>query len=479
MGWLSGPREQVGQDSLALRDGRQGRMALDPFGVDNPNNAGMLSPDGSYPNYAISGYGRNELAYACITARAQSLPQSVMRVYPGGQGEALDEHRLRQIIEQPCPEAAEFEFFELSVTYLDLAGTLFWLVVKGRDGLPSQVWPIRPDLIGVLPSPRNPAEFTWVLRPDPNKPQIMVPIPDAGSPAAAREPASMIRIRYPNPDPTDMAQRYFGMPPLRPGARAITLYNAATDFTDTLLRNHALPAAVVTTAQRIDETLHERLRASWRRAFGGGRKGEPAFLQQGMDVKVLGLNLRDLEFPDLRAYSETRICAAIGVPPILVGAKFGLEHNAYKDYHEARLSFWEEYLFSLQRRFIDPVRTRLLPAFTGVGRRSVRVAWDNSGVPALKESESEKWQRATDALARGGITRNDFRRIVGLPAVPGGDVFLTPAGVLAEPSGQGAGLNSTSTKYGLLAAEHGIELAEDELAALCARSHQEGIDCER
>ncbi len=408
MGWLSGPREQVGKDSLALRDGRQGRVALDPFGVDNPNNAGMLSPDGSYPNYAISGYGRNELAYACITARAQSLPQSVMRVYPGGQGEALDEHRLRQIIEQPCPEAAEFEFFELSVTYLDLAGTLFWLVVKGRDGLPSQVWPIRPDLIGVLPSPRNPAEFTWVLRPDPNKPQIMIPIPDAGSLAAQREPASMIRIRYPNPDPTDLAQRYFGM-----------------------------------------------------------------------DVKVLGLNLRDLEFPDLRAYSETRICAAIGVPPILVGAKFGLEHNAYKDYHEARLSFWEEYLFSLQRRFIDPVRTRLLPAFTGVGRRSVRVAWDNSGVPALKESESEKWQRATDALARGGITRNDFRRIVGLPAVPGGDVFLTPAGVLAEPSGQGAGLNSTSTKYGLLAAEHGIELAEDELAALCARSHQEGIDCER
>jgi phage portal protein BeeE len=148
-----------------------------------------------------------------------------------------------------------------------------------------------------------------------------------------------------------------------------------------------------------------------------------------MDVQALGMNLRDLEFPDLRAYSESRICAALGVPPVLVGAKVGLDRSTFTNYAEARRQLWEDAIFSLQRRFRDPVTTQLLPEFTGPGRPRVHVRWDNSEVLALQEAESAKWDRATNALARGGITVNDFRRTVGLDPVQGGDVFMIPAGV--------------------------------------------------
>src|SRR5216683_2291668 len=46
----------------------------------------------------------------------------------------------------------------------------------------------------------------------------------------------MIHVKYPNP-----LNAYFGQPPLRPAARAVSLDNAATDFVDTLLRNYAVP----------------------------------------------------------------------------------------------------------------------------------------------------------------------------------------------------------------------------------------------
>lgn len=471
MGWLTGPR--ASKASTTVIDGRQGFMALPSgTGAGGPNLSGMVEPDGTYGNYASSGYGRNELVYSCIRYRAESLPQAVMRVYPAaGNQAAIEEHRLRQLFAKPNPVTNEFEFFELSSTYKDLAGTCYWMVVNGRDSLPTDMWPLRPDLVGVLPNPANLADFDWVYRPDPERPELQVPMPDAGSPRAKRSPAFVIRIRYPNPDPHDPGWRYFGKPPLRSAARATTLDNGATDFVDSLLRNHAMPSVVIETENEVTEAIHKRLKARWREAFGGNRRGDPAFLQKGMKVHQLAISLKDLEFPDLRGQTETRICMSFGVEPILVGAKSALNHNAYRDYREARSSWWEEAMVSDMRRYIEPVRSWLLPRFAGVGRRAVRVDWDVSGVPALKESADALWRRATEAFARGAITRNQFLQLVGLPSVPGGDVFLTPSGVVPTEVGEdpAAAAESVSASYGMLAAEFGLELSDGELRALAAR----------
>jgi HK97 family phage portal protein len=446
VGWLDGSR--VAKQITSIPDGTQGFINLPAAPGVRPNLSGIVEPDGSFEKFARLGYSRNELVYACISEKAQSLPQSVLRVYPQASNEPADGHRMRRVIEQPNPLMGEFELFELSVTYLDLAGITYLLVDRGRDRLPAQLWPLRPDLVGVLPSARDPRVFMWVYRPDPNKPEQYVLVPRS----------DMIVVRYPNP-----MDRYFGQPPLRAAARATTLDNAATDFVDRLLRNDATPTSVVTTTETITETIADRLREKWTQRFGGGRGG-PAFLQKGMDVKPLGLNLRDLEFPDLRAYAESRICMDFGVPPILIGAKVGLDRSTYANYREARQSFWDEALASLQRRFHSAFLP-LMNEFSGVGRARMRLGWDNSGVRALQEAESERWERATNALARGGITINDFRRTVGLTPVPAGDVFLTPAGVVPSPAGETTP-ETVAASYTLLAAEFGVALSDRERDAL-------------
>jgi HK97 family phage portal protein len=425
VGWLTGSeRKNIG---LQVPDGTQNVITIPAFAGGQPNADGALYPDASYQSSASSGYGRNELVYACIRERAENLPQSVLRVYPGDQpaatGEPMETHRLRRLIAQPNPVCGEFEFFELSVTYLDLAGNCYWLIQRGRDGLPAELWPVRPDLVRIFPT-TNPRvwNYGYILDPSTAARNITSEI----IPISRRD---IIHVKYPNP-----LDAYFGQAPLRPASRATSLDNAATDFVDTLLRNYAVPGVVIETAAAINQSVVDVLKRRWRLAFGGDRKGDPAFLQAGMKVTPLGMNLRDLEFPDLRAYSESRICAALDVPPILVGAKVGLDRSTFTNYGEARKQLWEEAIFSLQRRFRDPVESQLLPEFTGVGRARVHTRWDNSDVLALQEAESAKWERATNALARGGIMINDFRRTVGLDPVPGGDVFLMPAGVTATPA---------------------------------------------
>jgi HK97 family phage portal protein len=404
-------------------------IQIDPFGFGGRSNLeGMLFPDSSYESYARSGFGRNELVYACIMAKAGSLPQAVLRVYPDGPGdrraEPIEDHRLRRLIHQPNPVTNEVELQQLSVVYLDLSGNCYWLIVRGRDDVPTELWPLRPDLIRILPSRRNPRIWKYGYVADPTSGIY-------GGPTEVIEVdrRDVVHIKYPNP--LDM---YFGQAPLRPATRAVTVHNARTDYVDTLLRNDAIPRAVITTQQEIDDKVVTRLEERWFRKHGGERRGRPAFLQAGMDVKPLGLNMTDLEFPELAAVSEAQICQAMRVPPIIAAAKVGLDRSTFANMAEAEAYFWKNTLMDLQRLFLGGLATQVLPFFLGVGRQRVALRWDNSEVLALQEAESSKWERATNALARGGITVNDFRQVVGLDPVPNGDVFLVGAGVVPTPA---------------------------------------------
>jgi HK97 family phage portal protein len=429
MGWLTktGPAEVETKAPLAgvMPSGDYNRIMVPPFGTNTGRSqtAGMLYPDSGFETFAQQAYARNELVWACITKKASELPQSTLRVYPdpNGEGEAIEDHRLRRMLEEPNDVTNEHEFWGLQVVYKDLAGTTFTLVERARDGGPANLWPLRPDLVRVQPSSTDPKVWRWLYCPDPAKPEWTIPV----------EQADMIRVRYPNP-----LDAYFGQAPLRPAARATSLDNGATEYVSDLLRNQAVPGIIIESQDAVNQEIADRVKTRFKLAFSGRKRGEPAVLQKGMKVQTVGLNLTQLEFPDLRTISESRICMALHCPPILVGAKVGLDRSTFANYGEARVSFWEETIMPDQDHYLAAFRKRLIGVpVVGVGRRRVWLRWDNSGVLALRESEGAKWERATNALRAGGITVNDYRRTVGLAPVEGGDVFLTPAGVLPTELG--------------------------------------------
>lgn len=405
MGWLSGPAEtkQVGASAFLSQI----------FGGGAAGEA--LYPEPSFTTFADQAFGRNELVYACIMEKATSLPEAPLRVYGGdGLGEPRDNHPLRVLMANPNAALTEFELMELTVIHLDLAGNAVWEIVLDRAGRPAELWPLMPDRVRIYPRRNGQHEYGYQLG-DGN----IVPLG-----------TNVIHFKMPNPvDP------YLGQAPLRPALRAVALDNEATDFVKALLQNRAVPGTIIETEQAIDEATADRLEARWFQKFGGARRGGPAFLQKGMKPHALGLNLKDLEFPDLRTISESRICMDLGVPPILVGAKVGLDRSTFANYHEARSSFWEETLMPLQQRMQQSIVKKLMPYFAGPRPRRTVVKFDNSDVRALRESEGKRWELATQALRAGGITVNQFARQVGLPTDPDGDVYLRPAGVIPTDAG--------------------------------------------
>jgi hypothetical protein len=63
------------------------------------------------------------------------------------------------------------------------------------------------------------------------------------------------------------------------------------------------------------------------------------YLGGGADVKVIGTDLKQIDFKVTQGAGETRIAAAAGVPPIIVGLSEGLESATYSNYGQARRRF--------------------------------------------------------------------------------------------------------------------------------------------
>lgn len=363
----------------------------------------------NYRDLAKGGFSKNELVYACITELSSSVPEAPMRIY-SNEEEALNEHPFRLLMKRPNPWLTEFELWEMTVIYLMLSGNAYWEKVRNRSGQVVEIIPLRPDRVHIIPSEENYIEgYEYELG------GRMYKIPEQ----------DVIHFKLPDP-----LNDFLGMPPLRAGVRATSVDNEATDFVKSLLENKAIPGVVITTQSQIDEDLTKRLTKKWKQKFGGKNRGEPAFLQEGMDIKSVGLNMQELAFPDLRTISETRICAVFGVPPILVGAKTGLDRSTFSNYEEARKSFWQETIFPLLRRLADVVNLKLIPEF---GAGNYEAKFDTTEVTALQIVENEKWGRADKAYNSGILKLNEARAEIGKDPVDDGDVFKSEHARMSMP----------------------------------------------
>jgi phage portal protein BeeE len=83
---------------------------------------------------------------------------------------------------------------------------------------------------------------------------------------------------------------------------------------------------------------------AWVKAFKADHEGtvnayKTLFLAGGANVEVVGANLKDVDFSQVKGHGETRIAAAAGVPPIIAGFSEGLQAATYSNYGQARRRF--------------------------------------------------------------------------------------------------------------------------------------------
>lgn len=365
----------------------------------------------TFENFVTHGLRKNELIFACIDADAVTAASVRFAVY-GKDDEEMPDHPLRQLLSHPNPHMTEYEFLALTRMFLKLAGKAYFEKVRDGAGNLVALYPLRPDYVQIIPD-----RETWI-----KAYRYSVP----GAFEIDLMPDQVLAIR--SIDPLDM---YSSIVPVGVAARVGDVDNSTTDFIKLFFERGTMPPGILTSKQKLTDADVGNIKRRWAERYGGFNKWfEPAVLDVDASYQRLGATFSEMQFEQLDRRNEARICAALRVPPIIIGAMLGLESATYSNYEQARKAWWEDVLVPSYKRLSDAFTNQLAVDFGA----DVVVRADLSESPALRENEDAKWTRANAALAGGWITVNEARQLVNLENLGGaGDVFLRTFGAQVVP----------------------------------------------
>jgi phage portal protein BeeE len=255
-----------------------------------------------------------------------------------------------EILESPWTNATTGDLLSRMIQDADLAGNAFFTTINGRIKRLRPDWvtivtgsqdepdlygnAIDGDIIGYIYSPRAPGsgEGTVLL---PDQVAHFAPIPDP-------------------------EYQFRGMSWLTPVIREIEGDQAATQHKLNFFKNGASPQIVATLDASVKPESFERFKA----AFDEGHRGvtnayKTIFLGGGADVKVVGADLRQLDFKATQGAGETRLAAAAGVPSVIVGFSEGLAGSSLNagNYASSRRRFADGTLRPLWRNAAGSLAT--------------------------------------------------------------------------------------------------------------------------
>ncbi len=360
-------------------------------------------PETKFENLVKFGWRKNELIFACIAKKAGTASQVRLKVYSKSTEEPVPNHPLQTMIRNPNPFMSEYDFWSSVFIYQDLAGRAAYEKERNRAGKTIHLWPLRPD---------------W-LHPIPSQTQFIsgyeYEVPGVGSKVLPAEDVLDMRL-------FDPINQYNSWPPVAVAGRIGDVDNSATDFIKIFFEKGGIPPGVIKTTKRLRDTEVTEIRRKWGERYGGIQGWlEPAVLDQDASYEPTGSTFEQMGFEILDARNEARICAVLQVPPIIVGAKVGLDRSTMANYKEARTSWWEDDLVPTYMNHMDSLEN------LAAEYPDIYLGWDFSQVPALREERVTLWSRANEGLKMGGITVNEYRNELGYkPLGETGDVFLRP-----------------------------------------------------
>lgn len=248
-------------------------------------------------------------------------------------------------------------------------------------------------------------------------------------------------------DGLDPRNERLGLAAVKAQLREICTLNEASSYSASLLRNGAVPGIMLIpdSEDGMLPTEASKLKGQVQDQTQGEHRGSVIALTARMKVVVLGFTPEQLRLDQLPLPAEARVCAAVGLSPMVVGLPD--PGKTYANLSEARNSAWQNCLVPLQDLIAETLRWQLLNEFEDP--KVTLVEFDYSHVEALQENQKLKSDRIRGEWKDGLITQNEARDQLGYQPDADGDRFypLTmpaqgPAGPVepadeAEPPAEG------------------------------------------
>jgi phage portal protein BeeE len=386
-----------------------------------------------YQSLTRGAYKSDSVVFACMDVRSKLFSEArfqFRQIRNGRPGELFGTSEL-EILEVPWPNGTTGDLLMRMIQYADLAGNAF--VVRRPTGVAL----LRPDWVDIVTGAPGADSDAW----SPDAVVVGYVYHPGGRsssrPAETFLPAEVAHFA-PIPDPE---ARFRGMSWLTPVIREIMADKAGTLHKQQFFENAATPNLVV----KFDLDSVEKMRP-WIELFRENHEGsanayKTLFLNAGTDATAIGHTFQEMEFKVTQGAGETRIAAAAGTPPVIVGLSEGLAAATYSNYGLAMRRFADVTMRPLWRN----VAASLAPI---VNVPSGAELWyDDRDVPALADDGTQKAQiLATNTSTLHTLVSAGFEPDSAIDAVISGDltklehtglysVQLQPAGSVTQGKG--------------------------------------------
>ena len=358
----------------------------------------------------LKAFSLSEIVFACVREKATAVndaPLEVVRDTEDGV-EVVDHEALSLFYDNKYYSYADL--LNLMVSRLELTGASRCLMnlYRNRDGVGE-----------IIPLPSN------IVKANSNAVQIVgYEITRDGDSPLVVDLEEILDIRY-----VDPASFMGYISPLSAAYRQYRTDEQREILTNELLENRQVPGLMLEqqAGQALTRDQVAVLRDTLTERVGGGKRGKSLVIPFGLKVAP-GIDVKDIDFSALASLTESRICMAFQVPPILIGAKVGLDKATYANYKEARKSFYRESMKAIWNILAEGFTRNI---FRKHGEEELYFRFDTSNVPEMQEDEDAKANRVVALFNAGVIDRNEARQEVGYDPT---DEEYTPS--VTEPTPQ-------------------------------------------
>jgi phage portal protein BeeE len=287
--------------------------------------------EGDYSGLIAAAYKANGIVFACMLLRMMVLSEArfLWRTFNKGRPQPPFGDDSLSLLENPWPGGTTGELLTRMEVVSVLAGNYFATTADnaGRVGATARgpglrIAEMRPDWVSIVINSQSG---------DPRALDARVvgyeysPPPSMGGtrPPAVLLDASEVAHFSPIPDPH---ARFRGMALLTSVLEEIRSDKLATLHKSNFFINGATPQFAVISKETATSPRFEALIRKFKETHQGADKAYGTlFLADGADVKPLAVDFKQLDFKATQGAGETRIAAALGVHPTVVGLSEGMQ----------------------------------------------------------------------------------------------------------------------------------------------------------
>lgn len=297
-------------------------------------------------------------------------------------------------------------------------GETYWAVEKDAFGRPREIWWLKPSRVKPIPHETN---YLGGIAYHSATGQIIT-----------FNPGEFVWFRYPNP-----IDEFSALSPLAAARLAADTAHSMMKSNNSLFEKGLQvaglivpPADKVTFSPEQAEDLEKQLE---KRLVGADKAHKWAVLRYEAQFKQLAITPKDAEFAAGLGMTFRQVCRAYGMQAPLMN---DLEHATLANAREFERIEWTGALKPDAEFKAAEIREQYLPLFKTFRAGPDYCEYDFTQVSALQESATESWTREAQALDRGAITINEWRKSHGYPPVPWGDKPWLPVNKAPIENGQ-------------------------------------------